>query len=332
VTDIIGDEGLRVVGRSCDKLRKLVVLHNDAGFITQHGLVGVAIGCHLLEKLIFYSADMNSEAMGILALSCPGLTDIRLCHVQKYHASHPVVHLEGNNTLNEGIRALLQGCPKVRRLALCFCNKFGLSNVVVTEDGIRYIGKYGTNLRMITLTNCGNGSGESLSYIAMGCLQLRKLELLHCMFTDASMMALARGCPCLKYLWVQDCPVSLEGVKALARRPGLHVEVVRETEMQGMTVPWQMIAYASATSPRKDRPEHIDAVDASYDVPVISKEMPHYDNVAIWPSVSNSDGNSPDYEGYDSLNSPDYEEDSSSYSPYHEDNSFTDEDVTPHHD
>jgi transport inhibitor response 1 len=97
-----------------------------------------------------------------------------------------VVHLEGNNTLNEGIRALLQGCPKVRRLALCFCNKFGLSNVVVTEDGIRYIGKYGTNLRMITLTNCGNGSGESLSYIAMGCLQLRKLELLHCMFTDAS--------------------------------------------------------------------------------------------------------------------------------------------------
>jgi hypothetical protein len=146
------------------------------------------------------------------------------------------------------------------------------------------------------------------------------------------MMALAQGCPCLKYLWVQDCPVSLEGVKALARRPGLHVEVVREIEMQGMTVPWQMIAYASATSPRKDRPEHIDAVDASYDVPVISKEMPHYDNVAIWPSVSNSDGDSPDYEGYDSLSSPDYEEDSSSYSPYYEDNSFTDEDVTPHHD
>jgi hypothetical protein len=111
------------------------------------------------------------------------------------------------------------------------------------------------------------------------------------------MMALAQGCPCLKYLWVQDCPVSLEGVKALARRPGLHVEVVREIEMEGMTVPWQMIAYASATSPRKDRPDHIDAVDASYDVPVISKEMPHSDNVAKWTSVSNSDGNSPDYEG-----------------------------------
>jgi hypothetical protein len=57
---------------------------------------------------------------------------------------------------------------------------------VVTEEGIRDIGKYGTNLRIITLTNCGSGNGESLSYIANGCLQLRKLELLHCNFTDAS--------------------------------------------------------------------------------------------------------------------------------------------------
>ncbi len=93
MTDVIGDEGLRVVGRSCKMMRRLVVLHNDAGFITQHGLVGVAIGCHLLEKLIFYSADMNSEAMAILARSCPRLTDVRLCHVQKYHASYPVCSL-----------------------------------------------------------------------------------------------------------------------------------------------------------------------------------------------------------------------------------------------
>jgi hypothetical protein len=186
VTDVIGDEGLRVVGRSCKMMRRLVVLHNDAGFITQHGLVGVAIGCHLLEKLIFYSADMNSEAMAILARSCPRLTDVRLCHVQKYHASYPVIELEGDNTLNEGIRALLQGCRQVRRLALCFCSKFGLSNVVVTEEGIRYIGEYGANLHMLTLTNCGSGNGESLSYIARGCLQLCKLELLHCTFTDKS--------------------------------------------------------------------------------------------------------------------------------------------------
>jgi hypothetical protein len=100
--------------------------------------------------------------------------------------SGQVIELEGNTTLNEGIKALLQGCTQLRRLALCFCSKFGLSNVVVTEEGIRDIGKYGTNLSIITLTNCGSGNGESLSYIANGCLQLRKLELLHCNFNDAS--------------------------------------------------------------------------------------------------------------------------------------------------
>ncbi|CAK9210685.1 unnamed protein product [Sphagnum troendelagicum] len=294
VTDVIGDVGLSAVARSCKMMRTLEVLHNDAGFITQHGLIGVGTGLHLLEKLIFYSADMNSQALQILAHNCPRLTDIRLCHVQKYHASHPVIELEGNTTLNEGIKALVQGCTQLRRLGLCFCSKFGLSNVVVTEEGIRHIGKYGTNLSIITLTNCGSGNGESLSYIANGCLRLRKLELLHCNFNDASMMALAQGCPLLKYLWVQDCPVSLTGVKALARRPGLHVEFIRETKMRGMTIPWQLIAYASATTPRDDRPNHIDYVDESFMVPMISKQMPHRHNIRLPPPKP--DGNLPDCE------------------------------------
>jgi hypothetical protein len=58
------------------------------------------------------------------------------------------------------------GCQQVCKLAIyCFCNKFGLSNVVVIEEGILYIGKYDTNLTIITLTNCGGGHGESLSHI-----------------------------------------------------------------------------------------------------------------------------------------------------------------------
>ncbi len=108
------------------------------------------------------------------------------------------------------------------------------------------------------------------------------------------MMALAQGCPLLKYLWLQDCPVSLTGVKALARRPGLHVEFVRETKLEGMTIPWQLIAYASATTPRDDRPNHIDYVDESYMVPMISKQMPHCQNIRLPPPKP--DGNLPDCE------------------------------------
>jgi hypothetical protein len=62
------------------------------------------------------------------------------------------------------------GCQQVCKLAIyCFCNKFGLSNMVVVEEGILYIGKYDTNLTIITLTNCGGGHSESLSCIVTRC-------------------------------------------------------------------------------------------------------------------------------------------------------------------
>lgn len=89
-TDIIGDRGLREVGSRCTKLRRLVVQQDEAGFVTQHGLTAVAEGCFLLEKVIIYAADMTNAALETLANNCPGLSDIRICLVQKYHDSHPV--------------------------------------------------------------------------------------------------------------------------------------------------------------------------------------------------------------------------------------------------
>jgi hypothetical protein len=95
-----------------------------------------------------------------------------------------IIELEGRSTLNLGVKALLMKCPKARRLALCF-SRFGLSNVVITDEGMSYIGLYGSNLHTITLTNCG-GSDAGLAFIAVGCVKLRKLELRHCPFGDAS--------------------------------------------------------------------------------------------------------------------------------------------------
>lgn len=89
-TDVIGDRGLRVIGTHCQKLRRLVVQQDAQGFVTQHGLTAVANGCFLLEKIIIYAADMTNAALETLANNCPGLSDIRICLVQKYHPSHPV--------------------------------------------------------------------------------------------------------------------------------------------------------------------------------------------------------------------------------------------------
>jgi transport inhibitor response 1 len=89
-TDIIGDRGLRQVGTQCKNLKRLVVEAYEAGFVTQHGLMAVARGCFLLEKIRFYAADMTNEALETLAKNCPDLYDVRICLVQKYHDSHPV--------------------------------------------------------------------------------------------------------------------------------------------------------------------------------------------------------------------------------------------------
>lgn len=89
-TDVIGDRGLREVGTMCSKMRRLVVQQHEEGFVTQHGLIGLAKGCHLLEKIVIYAADMTNEALETLAINCPNLTDIRICLIQKYHESHPV--------------------------------------------------------------------------------------------------------------------------------------------------------------------------------------------------------------------------------------------------
>lgn len=266
-TDIVGDRGLREVGNHCSKLKRLIVQQDEQGFVTQHGLTAVAQGCCLLEKIIIYAADMTNKALESLADNCPNLSDIRICLVQKYDDSHPVIELEGSSTLNLGVKALLMKCRKARRLALCF-SRFGLTNVVITDEGMSYIGRYGGNLDIITLTNCGS-SDVGLACLAAGCVKLRKLELRHCPFGDLSMAALAYGVPRLKFLWVQACQVELAGVRMLAQRPEFVVEVVKEScTSSGVITPWQLIAYSSAAPPRTDLPDNIDHVHDKYCTPL----------------------------------------------------------------
>lgn len=90
----------------------------------------------------------------------------------------------------------------------------------------------------------------------------------------SGMAALALGCPSLKQLWVQACQVELAGVRMLAQRPGLIVEVVKESSSEnGGITPWQLIAYSSAAPPRTDLPDNIDLVHDTYCTPLYSE---HY--------------------------------------------------------
>jgi hypothetical protein len=59
----------------------------------------------------------------------------------------------------------------------------------------------------------------------------------------------------------------------LAQRPGLMVEVVKESNTNGVITPWQLIAYSSVAPPRKDLPDNIDHVHDTYCTPLYSEHF-----------------------------------------------------------
>ncbi|XP_071694470.1 coronatine-insensitive protein 1-like [Rutidosis leptorrhynchoides] len=85
-----------------------------------------------------------------------------------------------NFPLDNGVRSLLIGCDKLEKLDLLFVRGQGLS-----DKGLGYIGKYGHNLRHLSL---GFNVGES----------------------DAGLVELSKGCPKLQYLSTVRCRFSKE--------------------------------------------------------------------------------------------------------------------------
>ncbi|CAN6460645.1 unnamed protein product [Victoria cruziana] len=213
VRNVIGDEGLVVIGTTCKRLRKLRVergadgqgLDDEKGWISVNGLSVVAEGCPLIEYMAAYVSDVCNSALETISRCCRNLTDFRLCLLDK----------EENLTelpLDEGIRALLIGCPRLRRFAI-YLRPGGLTDV-----GLAYIGQFGLSLNWLLLGFAGE-TDKGLRDLCSGCPRLEKLEMRGCWFSEA---ALAREIPKLKslrYLWVQayDATPSGHHLSAMSR-------------------------------------------------------------------------------------------------------------------
>ncbi|PWA84835.1 hypothetical protein CTI12_AA155480 [Artemisia annua] len=84
--------------------------------------------------------------------------------------------------LDDAIRAILMGCRKLERLD---------------------IGKYGANLRFLSLTSIGI-SNAGLMKLSEGCPRLRKLILKDCPFGKQAVASIVFNIPSLRYVWVKD--------------------------------------------------------------------------------------------------------------------------------
>jgi len=127
---------MEMLGKICKRLRRLRVEHDDAGAITQRGIVAVAQGCPHLQQLVVYVSDITNAALAMLGQGLPDLTDFRLVLEP---ATRRIVDLP----LDDGIKLLLKGCTRLSKLAV-YLRHGGL-----TDKGMGYIGESGRNLKWL---------------------------------------------------------------------------------------------------------------------------------------------------------------------------------------
>ncbi|PWA37453.1 hypothetical protein CTI12_AA590290 [Artemisia annua] len=184
--DAYGDPGLQIIS-NLKNLRKLT--HN--GRVTHLGLMALAKGCTKLECLKVSLRDISNEA-----IKCVGT---HLKNLRKFSMHHRCLRQDKKDgtthrPLDKGIRAMLRGCKKLERLEIT------LWHGGLTDVGLKYIGKYGANLRSLSLTYIGT-SNKGLVKLSEGCPKLRKLELRGCPFSKQVVTRYAFDIPSLRYVW-----------------------------------------------------------------------------------------------------------------------------------
>ncbi|GJX41226.1 leucine-rich repeat, cysteine-containing subtype protein [Tanacetum coccineum] len=183
-------KGLQVIGQFCHNLRKITQIGMN-GLVTHVGLIAVAKGCTNLESLKISMEDISNEALECLGTHLKNLRKFRMHLVQKDGTTDLL--------LDNGIRAMLMGCGKLERLDI------RVWHGELTDVGLEYIGKYGANLRSLSLTRTGK-SNAGLVKLSEGCPRLRKLKLWNCPFSKQIATSVF-NIPTLRYVWFysSDC-------------------------------------------------------------------------------------------------------------------------------
>ncbi|PWA90358.1 hypothetical protein CTI12_AA101820 [Artemisia annua] len=183
--DKCGDKGLEFVGMFCEKLRKFTHAGSD---VTHKGLIDLAYGCKNLEYLrVSRLKDISNQAMECVGTHLKNLRDFRI--ILKYWKT--------DIPLDNGIRAMLTGCNKLERLDI------NLGRGGLTDVGLGYIGKYGHNLKYLSLERIGE-SDAGLVELSKGCPKLRTLRMTDCPFSEQAVTNLVFNMHSLRYICVKS--------------------------------------------------------------------------------------------------------------------------------
>ena len=243
VFNAIGDEGLEVIAKNCKNLRWLRVERGDRdvqqGFITQRGLISIALNCRRLKYIAAYITDINNAALTTIANNCQQLKDFRLVLLDEDNdvSEYP---------LDEGVKALMERCVDLNRLGLYLRPGF------LTDKGMEDIGIYGKNLSWVLFGLLGE-TDNGLKLFANGCPNLRRLEIRDCVFTEAAITESILKMKNLKYVWIQGYKATGNGHDLLPlTRDFWNVELLQDPDAMGeeSDAPPQFLAYRCLTGKR----------------------------------------------------------------------------------
>jgi coronatine-insensitive protein 1 len=66
--NVLGDQGLKVLWKTCKELRRLWVEDDDAGYISHSGVVAISQGCAKLRYMALYVYDITNVALAMVGL------------------------------------------------------------------------------------------------------------------------------------------------------------------------------------------------------------------------------------------------------------------------
>nr|GEX33505.1 hypothetical protein [Tanacetum cinerariifolium] len=180
---VYGNMELQVIGQFCKKLRKF----KSDDLVTQMGLITMVKGCLELECLDIHLTDISIETLECIGTHLKNLRDFHMTY--KYSRT--------SLPLDDGIQAMLIGCGKLERLGI------RLPPGGLTDVGLGYIGKYGHNLRYLSLGYLEE-SAAGLMCLSKGCPKLRKLEIQSYPFSKQTLAPFVFDMHMLRYMLVLD--------------------------------------------------------------------------------------------------------------------------------
>lgn len=165
-----------------------LICREDAGVLEVEAAVRASRKVRSLYLNGWY--NLRGSTIAAIAACCSALTTISLSQTDIWDSN---------------VLTLAEGCPLLRKVSFRECS-------FITDDAMQYLADHCPLLRCVSI--------DQTEVTDLGVVELarrcRLLEVLHayecCGVTDASLRALAQGCPALKGLNVEHTQVSLAGL------------------------------------------------------------------------------------------------------------------------